>query len=194
MALVLAGLLAPLARVAPPSVAPSAAPSVAPLPGKVFLTVEEALDLAFPDCTVETRNHVLTRPEQERVEELAGVPPEGAVVRSYRATHQDVLVGTAYVEAHTVRTMREVLLVVVSPDHTLRRIEVLAFAEPLEYLPRESWYAQFEGRPLDDELSLKRAIRGVAGATLTARATTDAARRALAIHRVLAGQPGAPRR
>jgi hypothetical protein len=65
------------------------------------------------------------------------------------------------------------------------RLEVLAFAEPEEYLPRARWYGQFLGRALDDELNLGRGIRGVSGATLTARATTRAVRRVLAVHAVL---------
>jgi len=72
------------------------------------------------------------------------------------------------------------------------RIEVLSFQEPEDYLPLPQWYAQFPGRPLEDELSLKRGIRPVAGATLTTNATLDAVRRVLALHRVLsAGFPGA---
>ena len=76
-------------------------------------------------------------------------------------------------------------MVVVDPAGAIRRIEVLSFDEPEEYLPRPGWYAQFPGKPLDDELSLKRGIRPITGATLTARVTTDAARRCLALHRVL---------
>jgi hypothetical protein len=68
----------------------------------------------------------------------------------------------------------------------VRRIEVLAFREPEDYLPRAAWYGQFLDRELGDGLALKRDIRGVAGATLTARATTDAVRRVLALHRVIA--------
>ena len=44
---------------------------------------------------------------------------------------------------------------------------------------------QYDGEKLDDDLSLKRDIRPVTGATLTARATTEAVRRVLAIHRVV---------
>ena len=76
-------------------------------------------------------------------------------------------------------------MVVVDPAGSIVRIEVLSFSEPEEYLPRAHWYQQFPGRRLDDELSLSRAIRPVSGATLTARATTEAARRVLALHRVL---------
>ena len=43
---------------------------------------------------------------------------------------------------------------------------------------------------MNDELSMKRGIRAVTGATLTARATTDAARRVLALHHVLTSPSG----
>ena len=123
---------------------------------KVFLTQEEALKLAFP----------------------------GAV--AYVAIKDGRLVGTAYFDTHVVRTMTETLMVAVDPAGAIMRVEVLSFSEPEEYLPKEHWYAQFPGRSLDDDLSLTRGIRPVSGATLTARATTDAARRALALHQVLA--------
>ena len=57
-----------------------------------------------------------------------------------------------------------------------------AFREPREYLPRDGWYRQFDGERLTDDLVLKRRIRPITGATLTAGATTAAVRRVLAIH------------
>ena len=77
-------------------------------------------------------------------------------------------------------------MVAVDPEGAVFRIEVLSFSEPEEYLPREHWYGQFQGRKLDDDLAISRGIRAVSGATLTARATTEAARRVLALHAVLA--------
>jgi Na+-translocating ferredoxin:NAD+ oxidoreductase RnfG subunit len=76
-------------------------------------------------------------------------------------------------------------MVAVDADGKVLRVEVLAFREPQDYLPRDLWYGQFDGKKLDDDLDVKRAIRGVTGATLTVRATTDAVRRILAIHRLL---------
>ena len=80
-------------------------------------------------------------------------------------------------------------MVLVDATGAIARIEVMSFGEPEEYLPRPHWYAQFSGRKLDDELSLKRGVRPISGATLTARATTEAARRVLALHRVLRRRP-----
>jgi hypothetical protein len=153
--------------------------------GKVFLTQEEALRLAFPECTLERGTEVLSPAEETRVEKLAACTLDGRLVHPYVARREGVLVGTAYFDAHRVRTKNEVLMLVVGPDERLKRVEVLSFAEPLEYLPRASFYAQFRDRRLDNELGLGREVRGVVGATLSAEAATQAARRTLALHRVL---------
>jgi electron transport complex protein RnfG len=153
---------------------------------KVFLTQEEALKLAFAGATVERRSVFLTEAEVSEAARLSGGPRPSALVAAYVATKDGRLAGTAYFDTHVVRTLAETLMVVVSPAGTIARIEILSFSEPEEYLPREHWYAQFPGKALDDELSVKRGIRAVSGATLTARATTEAARRVLALHQVVA--------
>lgn len=153
---------------------------------KVFLTKEEALKLAFPGASVERRTAFLTdaqRREAQHFSAEADLP--AALATFYAATRDGKPIGFAYFDAHVVRTAAETIMVVVDPAGAILRIEVLSFDEPEEYLPRPGWYAQFPGKPLDDELSLKRGIRPITGATLTARATTDAARRCLALHRVL---------
>jgi hypothetical protein len=152
---------------------------------RVYLRLDEALELAFPDCEVKRGTVYLTKEQLERTRKLAGTKLAGAIAHPYVARRAGRVVGTAYVETHRVRTLRESLLIIVDTEQRVKRIEVLAFGEPDEYLGRGSWYGQFVGRRLDDELNLKRGIRGITGATMTARATTDAVRRVLALHGVL---------
>ncbi len=162
-----------------------------PASGKVFLTQEEALRLAFPPgATVVRKTAFLTVGQQESARKLCGADraPSG-LVASYEGTVDGRVVGTAYFDTHVVRTQPETILVLVDPAGAIARIEVLAFAEPEEYLPRANWYAQFAGKKLDDALAVKRGIRPVSGATLTARATLEAARRILAVHQVLHAPP-----
>ena len=160
--------------------------AAASLDAKVFLTRKEALKLAFPGATIEHRIAFLTAAQQKKAQKLSGDEElPGAIVSYYVGTRDGRPVGTAYFDTHVVRTMPETIMVEVDPSGSVLRIEVLSFSEPEEYLPRAHWYEQFQGKPLDDELSLKRAIRPVTGATLTAHATTDAARRVLALDRVL---------
>jgi Na+-translocating ferredoxin:NAD+ oxidoreductase RnfG subunit len=70
-------------------------------------------------------------------------------------------------------------------DGTVKRVEVVAFLEPPEYMPSERWYQQFEGQQLDEDLTLDRDIHAVTGATLTAKATTAAVRRMIAIDQIV---------
>lgn len=157
---------------------------------RVFLTIEEALDLAFPGCEVERRTVYLTDAQQAGVRDAVGLEVTSGLVYPYRATCDGEAGGTAYFDTHRVRTLPETLMIVVNPDGTVRRLEILAFREPLEYIPPEPWYRQFLGEELMDDLRLQRSIRSVTGATLTARATTDAVRRTLAIHRQVFGPNG----
>jgi Na+-translocating ferredoxin:NAD+ oxidoreductase RnfG subunit len=159
---------------------------------KVFLSQEEALKLAFPEATVERKTAFLTTEQQREAQALSKDEElPSALVVYYVATREGQTVGTAYFDTHIVRTMPETIMVVVDPQGRAARIEVLAFQEPEEFLPRPRWYEQFQGKPLNGELSMKRGIRPVAGATLTARATTEAARRVLALHEVLHRAPAA---
>jgi electron transport complex protein RnfG len=106
-----------------------------------------------------------------------------SVVSYYVATRDGAPVGVAYFDSHRVRTLNEVLMIVVGPDHKVERVEVLRFAEPPEYHPRDRWLAQFQGHTLAPDLSLKGSISAMTGATLTSNAVTRSVRRVLALHR-----------
>ncbi|MCH9647962.1 MAG: FMN-binding protein [Deltaproteobacteria bacterium] len=155
---------------------------------KVFLSVEEALVLAFPKGEVERSTVYLTEQQVARAHELSGEEVRSAIVHPYRAHHDGVELGTAYFDVHRVRTLPETLMIVVDPQGHVRRVEILSFREPEDYIPRTIWYDQFRDRPLDDSLRLKRGIHPVTGATLTARATAQAVRRVLALHQVIEGE------
>jgi len=158
------------------------------------MDLDEALELAFPKLEVKRSTEFLSKEQKARVKELAGYSVVSGIIYPYTATKvdpktgEDVLVGTAYFETHRVRSLRETMMFVVSPKGKLLRAEVLAFYEPLDYLPNQRFYAQFKGHTLNDELRTKRGIRSVTGCTLSVNASTKAARRILAIHQVL-GEP-----
>ena len=157
----------------------------APAAPEVFLTPDEALELAFPEAKVERTQAFLTQEEEKRVGKLAKREYKGRTLVAYVARKDGKVIGTAYFDTHKVRTKRETLMVVVSPAGKVQRIEMLAFAEPKQYIPSGRWYGQFPGQKLEDKLELGRTIKGVTGATLTARATVDCVRRILAVHAVL---------
>jgi hypothetical protein len=152
---------------------------------KVFVTVDEALRLAFPGCEVTRRTAYLTPEQVKQAKALSGVEVPSALVAYHEARRNGQLIGTAWFDTHRVRTLPETLLIVIDPQGRVARLEVISFREPEEYMPRGAWYDQFRGRKLDRELALKTGIHPVSGATLTARATTSAVRRVLALHQVV---------
>jgi Na+-translocating ferredoxin:NAD+ oxidoreductase RnfG subunit len=151
----------------------------------VIQTQEEALDEAFPEAEVRRRTAFLDEEQVKRIEELAASELRTRVVTFYEGQRDGAILGTAYFDSHVVRTLPEVIMVLVGPDGSLGRVSILSFQEPRDYLPSDRWLDQFEGEGLDEALTLKRDIRGITGATLSARAITRSVRRMLAIHRVL---------
>jgi electron transport complex protein RnfG len=149
------------------------------------ITREEALKAAFPGAEIRSQVIFLTDPEKQEVQKISGAAVSTALVASYRALQNGKEIGRAYLDTHTVRTKKESLLVILHQDGTLKRVEVVAFLEPPEYLPSERWYQQFEGNGCDENLKLGRDILAVTGATLTAKATTEAVRRVMTIDALL---------
>ena len=157
-----------------------------PSPAREFMTQQQALASAFPKgSSIERETIFLTKEELARASRASGVEIEGALVVRYVAKTGGRVVGFAYFDVHRVRTLPETVMVVVTPESAIGRIEILSFKEPMDYFPRERWIDQFDGKMLDDELSLNRAIRPISGATLTGRSITNAARKILAIHEVI---------
>jgi hypothetical protein len=149
------------------------------------LTLDEALRAAFPaPAEFERRTAFLSVSDLEAARKQAGpdVAVAQRVVTYYLAHASDKVLGVAYFDSHRVRTLNEVLMIVVVPPDRIRNIEVLRFAEPPEYHATEPWLKQFEGQSMSPELSLKGSIRNLSGATLTSTAIVRAARRALALH------------
>ena len=149
------------------------------------ITREEALAAVFPGAVVEAEQVFLTEQQMATIAEIAGVDVESGLVARYVATKGTRVLGRAYVDTHVVRTKRESLLISLDASGAVKRIDVTAFLEPAEYQAPERWLRQYDERPLDDDLALQRAIRPIAGATLTATATNTAVRRVLAVDQVL---------
>lgn len=173
-----------------------------PVLAKVFMTQDEALKLAFPGKSgIKRQTAFLTDDQASAVEKLSGEKPPSRVITWYVDDGGGSSTGgsgaggtgatgrTVWFDSHVVRTLPETIMVVVSSSGTIERIDILSFNEPEEYLPRAKWSEQLEGRALDDDLSLRRGVRPITGATLSARAIVAAARRVLALRQVIAAAP-----
>lgn len=154
-------------------------------PARVLMTQEQALATAFPSARVVRQKFFLTRSQREQAIHESGVEFTDELIVRYAGPNG----AYAYFDTHVVRTKPETVMVVVNAEGKVDRVDILSFDEPTDYYPKRRWIDQFLGRRLDADLSLNRAIRPISGASLTGRAITNATRKILALHHVLAGVP-----
>ncbi|MBW2383405.1 MAG: FMN-binding protein [Deltaproteobacteria bacterium] len=155
---------------------------------KVFYTQQEAMALAFPDADrIESRTHILSESEVSIIQSISRSQVSTRLVTIHKGWRGDDLLGYAHIDVHTVRTKPEGFMVVLRPDGVVRAVRVLAFHEPLEYMPARRWYARFIGKTRSDGIRVGRDVDAVTGATLTTRAAADGVRRMLAYYEVLLG-------
>lgn len=158
---------------------------------KVFYAKEEALRAAFPEADViDKQTFFLTDDQKKQVETLARTRLDSKLVTLYIGRRGQKPLGYAMIDVHTVRTLPEAVMVVLSPEGRVASTLILAFYEPLEYLPSERWLKQFDQARLTPDLRVGGKIAGITGATLTARAMTDAVRKVLALYQVLIAKGG----
>lgn len=152
---------------------------------KIFYSKEEAMALAFGD-KAQIENLALFPDEKQiqKIQELARTKLDSGMFTFYVGKDQGKVTGYAAIETVTVRTKPETLLIVLSPEGEVKNITTLAFHEPPEYQPPESWFNQLLKRPLA-EMDFNKGVQGVSGATLSTRANVNSVRKVLAIYEVM---------
>ena len=157
-----------------------------PAEAVVLYAKNEALKIIFPEAdSIEPKAIFLTGQQVARIEEMARSSLESQLLTVHVGRRGDETLGYAFLDIHVVRTQPEALFVVLTAQGEVDSVLIVAFHEPLEYMPSDRWQAQFAGRTLAPDLQVKRAIAPISGATLSAHAMTDAVRRALAIFQVV---------
>lgn len=153
---------------------------------KVFASQQEALAESFPTASrIDRRTVILRKKDAAKIAAITHEEVQAKVVVLHSAYKDDELLGYAHIDVHNVRTKPEALMIVLTPDGTVRSVRMLAFHEPLDYMPTDRWYAQFVGKTNQDGLRVGGDVHGVVGATLSARAAADGVRRMLAYWEVL---------
>lgn len=163
-----------------------AAPGIA----KIFYSKNEAMALAFGEgAQVETLSLFPDDQQKEAIEKEAKVKLESGMFSFYVGKQLGKILGYAAIETITVRTKPETLMVVLTPEGGLRNVYTLAFHEPPEYQPPETWFNQLNGKTLE-EMDFNKGIQGVVGATLSTRAAVSSVRKVLSIYRAMVKSQG----
>ena len=149
---------------------------------KVYMTRDEALKLAFPGADrIEKRHVYLTEEQAKEIETTARTKLESKLYLFYEGKRDGETLGYAVIDTHLLRTVTETIMVVINPDGTLRQVEILAFFEPPDYMPPDSWINLFSKKKPSDSLQVGRDIPNVTGATITSNSMASSVRRIMAV-------------
>ncbi len=145
----------------------------------VYLTVEEAQQLIFPNETVTFSPIELTNDQCKIIEEKSGVPVRQVPQKIWRASSGGYFIVDEVIGKHELITYA----VGINPDGIIRQIEIIDYREAYGYEVRQKrWRRQFIGKTAASSLKLNQDIKNITGATLSCRHVTEGVKRILALY------------
>jgi len=154
-----------------------------PLSAKMITSPIDAMKSTFgADCEVSKKNILLNSSRAKMIQKNAKVKLTSKIFRTFKAIKDGEIQGYGILINRKIRSKNGVVLFMINKDSLLESIEVIAFNEPMEYIPSKKWLTQFDKVPTDKKLRVGRDIATVTGATLSARSVTDGSRLAFAFY------------
>ena len=155
------------------------------LSAQVLISPIDAMQKNYDiNATVTKKNVLLSNDKFTNIQKNAKVKLTTKIYRIFTATKDGEILGYGVLVNRKVRSKNAVILYLIQ-DSVLQGIEIIAFNEPLEYVPTKKWNAQFMNVKTDTMLQLNRDIPSISGATMSARSVTDGSRIAFALYNEL---------
>lgn len=135
----------------------------------------------FGAKSVDLQNIILSEAQFQQLSKASQQNVDTKLYRLYIAKNDAKTLGYGVLLNKKVRTKTAISLYLIGTDGKIKSIEIVAFNEPIEYLPTKTWLDGFDNKSSANTLRLNQDIPTVSGATLSARALTDGSRIALSL-------------
>lgn len=146
-----------------------------PLSAKLLILPAEAMQKNYgPEATISEENLLLTNAQAQKIQQESKTKLSTNIVKVFKATKNSTTLGYGILINEKVRSKNAVVLYIISDESTLKSIEIVAFNEPMEYLPSKKWVLQ---------LSSTGDVPNTTGATMSAKNIIDGSKKALAIYK-----------
>lgn len=153
------------------------------LSAKILISPLDAMKQSYgDDAVIVKKNTLLSKAQALKIQKESKTKLDSKIFRVYKATKESQLLGYGILINKKVRSKNAVVLYFISKDSILKSIEIVAFNEPVEYLPSNKWNSQFQDISTDKMLRVSKEIPTITGATLSARSITDGSRVAFAFY------------
>ena len=148
----------------------------------LIISPNDAMQAHYPQAIITKQSMILTKKEHAKVQKMAHAKLKSKLFRLYRAKKDDKTLGFGILLTHKVRTKTAAILYILNPKGTLQSIEIIAFNEPMDYMPSKRWLKQFtQSNP---PYKRNGNIITISGATLSANALIHAANLAQSIWKI----------
>ena len=138
-------------------------------------------DTFSSQVTVGQKTITLSKSQMKALQKKAKAKVDSNIIRYYVVKEGNTVQGYGVLIVQRIRTKKAAILYLIDQNEKIKNIEIVAFHEPSEYKPYSSWKNNFTGKVLKDDLRAGYGIPTISGATLSARAISDASRIALTI-------------
>jgi hypothetical protein len=153
------------------------------LNAKMLISPSEAMQANFGEKTKIVKKNILLKKEQvKNVQKSAKVKLKSKIFKTFKAINGKKIIGYGIIVNRKVRSKNAVVLYMISKDGVLKSMEIIAFNEPMEYIPSKTWQEQFKEIPTTKKLRLNKDIPTITGATLSAKSIVDGSRIAFAFY------------
>ncbi len=152
----------------------------------MLLTPQEVLKNNFGnDAVIVEKNIILKKVQKQEIQKAAKTKLNSSIVRTYKVSKESQHIAYAILLSNKIRSKNGVYLYTINSHGVLESIEVVAFNEPLEYIPSDTWKKQFANTPTTEHLNIPKNISTITGATLSARSVTESANIAMQIYNLV---------
>lgn len=153
------------------------------LSAQVLISPHDAIKSTYPESTsIEKKNYILSKSNASTISKAAKTKLSSKIFKVYKALKGDNVIAYGILINKKVRSKNAVVMYLIDVNSTLNNIEIIAFNEPLEYIPSKTWKSQFQNIPTTQMLRVSKEIPTITGATLSARSITNSSRLAFAFY------------
>jgi len=153
---------------------------------EVLLAQDEAMEVAFgAGAQITSHTKKISSDQKVAIEELAQTKLTSSFFQYYEGRRNGEFLGYAVIDSRVMRTNLAVFMVVVSPGRVVQKVVLLAFHEPSDYQPTDTWLKLLEGPQPMQDLVPGQGLAPIAGSTLTVNGLSDGVRAVRASFEVL---------
>lgn len=154
-----------------------------PLSAKMLISPIDAMNQSYgAKSKISEDNILLTNIQAKKIQDESNVKLESNIFKVFKAEQNGKIIGYGILINKKIRSKNGVVLYLISTDSVLKGMEVIAFNEPMEYIPSKKWISQFENVKTQTPLNLSKDIPTITGATLSAKSFVDGSKIAFALY------------